>query len=64
MGAPFEDDRSLPGLKEGRSSRRDVAFGPLDSLGQSVEVLEEPIYLRKNRPRLRGERARLREERT
>lgn len=30
VGAPFEDDLSLPGLKEGRPSGRDVAFGPLD----------------------------------
>ena len=37
-GAPFEDDPSLPGLKEGRPSRRDVAFGPVDLLGQSVEA--------------------------
>lgn len=49
MAAPFEDDLSLPGLKEGRPSRRDVAFGPLGPLGQSVEVLEVPIHLRKNR---------------
>jgi hypothetical protein len=49
-GAPFDDDLSLPGLKQGRPSRRDVAFGPLGWLGQLV------VRLRKNPPRLRGER--------
>jgi hypothetical protein len=55
-GAPFEDDLLLPRLKEGRPSRQDVAFGPLGLLGQSMEVLEVLIHLRKTRPRLREER--------
>ena len=55
VAAPLEDDPSLPTLKEGHPSRRDVALQPVAPQGQPAGVLAAPIRAQKERARLQGE---------